>query len=118
MPPRIAAALGLTFALLLATTSGLAGHDHGARAEFGSRSCSVDHVAPHEDSPSAGLHAAGERHQHQCVGCCLSGHRSLLSSAQWVSALAPFRQSECEHATTPRALRCMAGGTLRGPPIA
>jgi hypothetical protein len=106
--------------LLLVSTAGLAEHEHAAVIDTAGYECTVDHGAEASGAsePGAGLSCSGERHRHECLGCHQSGQRSLAGT--FLGVFAALSRGDCGHAlpaTTPRELRPLFGGNLRGPPL-
>lgn len=120
---RFNGAGGLLLVLLLLLTSlvELVGHEHVPGGEHASAVCEIDHDRTHDGpTPSPGPHLtpSGERHEHQCVGCRLSGHRLAVTRPP----VAPGPSLSAEVASTLRSLRrspmAWPGHTVRGPPSA
>lgn len=82
--PWLVPILGL--AVLLVSTTGLVGHEHGFSTELTTYACSADHGSEHGESHGRGIHAGSDEHQHVCPGCHLNGQRLLRTAPRGVAA--------------------------------
>ncbi len=113
--------LALSFSLLLASSAGLAQHEHGIEPSLAGVECVVEHGDGHgkPDSRSAPeLDGAGSEHQHFCLACHLSGKRSQLSSSAEATRVANVEASCFRASSPPRVDLRYSSSTLRGPPPA
>ncbi len=133
MRPSRILSLPLCLALLLASTVGLTGHDHGIAHErlapdHGARvtdHCAIDHgrdPGPRGSANARGtrtVRTAGERHHHACVGCYLGGKRSAHAATVRATIAASVAPAPPAMAISrSRVARPWSSITLRGPPQA
>lgn len=123
----IRGASGLALSLLLVLTSlvDLAGHEHAASRQHASQECAIDHQRDHAPlvdapggAPTPHLAAAGERHEHQCLGCRLSGLRIALAPLAVAVGLGLAAEASATPCSLSRTLVSWTGRTTRGPPSA
>lgn len=123
----IRGASGLALSLLLVLTSlvDLAGHEHVGSRQHASQECALDHQRDHDPlvdapggAPTPQLAAAGERHEHQCLGCRLGGLRSALAPLQVATGLGLAAEASTTPCSLSRTLVSWTGRTNRGPPLA
>jgi hypothetical protein len=110
----------LAMIFLLSTTAGLVEHDHGLTVVRKGYDCTSDH-REHTLPPNAeaGLQKSGHRHHHDCLGCQLSGNRTLVPVARGceVGPLpAPIAIPASQEA--PTVSKLPTNLSLRGPPRA
>lgn len=107
--------------VLLSTTAGLVGHDHGFAVERQGYDCTSDHHDGHASPTSADaeLQKSGRRHHHDCVGCHLSGNRSVVATSRGVE-IGQLPAQIVLHVghEAPTVTKLPTGRTLRGPPQA
>lgn len=118
---RKATGLLLAFSLLLASMVDLVGHEHVVGHALAGVECVTEHERGHEDhpeSPEPHFTAAGERHEHHCVGCRVNGYRILLTSP--LGPVGPDLAAEewLSPRSFPGAVRPWTSYTVRGPPLA
>lgn len=113
--------LALSVSLLLASSAGLAQHEHGIEPELVGVECIAEHGDEHHD-PSAEstpqLAGAGTEHQHFCLACHLSGKRSQISGGDEATRSATIEARPNRAPSLPRADLRFSSSSLRGPPFA
>lgn len=113
-------AKGLTFVLLLSLVVSAVGHEHVGGREHAVEACVVDHARGHEAPALATipqLTAAGERHDHQCLGCRLGGQRITLAPSGDGLGLPVVVRSAFVPDSVAHLRRPIINHTSRGPPI-
>ncbi|MEM7049491.1 MAG: hypothetical protein AAF604_07530 [Acidobacteriota bacterium] len=106
----------LALALVFASSAELVGHDHAAGADYAVRHCAADHDSGLGEEPGAGWTAAGDSHEHRCLGCRMGAHRLAAAPGLAVGSPASNPEVLVVSGVDSWVLRPWSSHTNRGPP--